>query len=136
MKSVDSGYFGWCAAIVACSLAFVVPAFTGVPVLWYYPLRHEWALEIRPNGLALDWLGRTLWALTAAVLAGALVRAAARRLPAPRPRAYLVWTVWAAMTSLLAIAVYVYQLAHRHPVPEPLPGDRTGLTTIGGDPPV
>ena len=121
MKRTDAAYFAWCAAIVFASLVYVAPAFTSVPVLWYYPVAHTWALETHPSGFALDWYGRTLWAVLAAAIAFAVGRAIAGRLSTPSVRAYRIWAAWAGMTSLLAIAVYTYQLAYRHPVPEPLP---------------
>ncbi len=121
MSKGSAAYFGWCGAVIVASLVYVAPAFTTVPVLWYYPLTHGWALEGRPGGFALDWYGRTLWAILAAAISFVVGRAIARRMSTASPRAYQMWAAWAGMTSLLAIAVYTYQLAHRHPVPEPLP---------------
>jgi hypothetical protein len=121
VKRADSVYFAWCAAIVVASLVYVLPAFASVPLLWYYPVARIWTLESHPSGFALDWYGRTLWALLAAALAYGLGRAVTARLATPSVRAFRIWAAWVGMTSLLAIAVYTYQLANRHPVPEPLP---------------
>lgn len=121
MKRSESVYFAWCAAIVVASLVYVAPAFTSIPLVWYYPVAHTWALESRPSGFALDWYGRTLWAVLAGVMAFGLGRAISARLATPSMRAYRIWAAWVGMTSLLAIAVYAYQLANRHPAPEPLP---------------
>lgn len=121
MNAPKAAYFAWCAAIVVASLVFVMPAFTTVPMIWYYPVARVWALESRPDGFALDWYGRTIWAVLAAALTFPVGLSVARRVRAPSPRAYVLWAGWAGMTSLLAIAVYTYQLANRHPVPEPLP---------------
>lgn len=121
MTRGSATYFAWCGAVIAAAVAYVVPAFTTVPLLWYYPVARTWALESRPEGLALDWFGRTLWALLAGAIALALGMALARRAAPPSARAYRIWAAWAGMASLLAIAVYVLQLIHRHPVPEPLP---------------
>lgn len=121
MNAPHSSYFAWCGAIVVASVVFVVPTFATVPLLWYYPLAHTWALETGPSGFALDWYGRTIWAVLAAALAFPLGLALARRVRAPSPRGFFMWGAWAGMASLLAIAVYTFQLAHRHPVPEPLP---------------
>lgn len=121
MESRSATYFGGCVAVVASSLVFVAPAFVNVPVPWYYPLSRAWAIEVAPTGFALDWYGRTLWALLTLILSFAVGRLIARRLPGASPRWYRMCAAWAAMASVLAIAVYTYQLARRHPVPEPLP---------------
>lgn len=121
MSKAGAAYFGWCGAVILASLVYVVPAFMTVPLLWYYPLTHGWALESYPTGFALDWYGRTIWAASTAALAFPVLTALARRSSNPSPRAYRLWAAWAGMASLLAMAVYTYQLAHRHPVPEPLP---------------
>jgi drug/metabolite transporter (DMT)-like permease len=121
MKQGTATYFAWCAAVVAAAVAYVVPAFTTVPLLWYYPVARSWALESQPSGFALDWYGRTLWAILAGAIALALGMALSRRVGQPSARAYRIWAAWAGMASVLAIAVYVLQLIHRHPTPEPLP---------------
>jgi hypothetical protein len=116
-------YFAWCAAIVASSLIYVLPAFTPIPLLWYHPAARFWELAARPDGFATGWYGRTSWAVLGAAIAFALAWLATTRRQAPSRRAFLVWAAWAGMTSVLAIAVYSYQLAYRQPVPEPLPAD-------------
>jgi len=126
MTRESSAYFAACAAVVVSSLVYVVPAFVTIPVLWYYPLAHAWALESRPDGFALDWYGRTLWSVLSAGVAFGAASVVAGRMPAASPRAFRVWAAWVGMTSLLAIAVYTYQLAHREPVPEPLPAGHDG----------
>ncbi len=123
MSRSHAAYFAWCGAIVVASLVYVAPAFTTVPVVWYYPLSHAWVLEGRPGGFALDWFGRTLWAVLAMAITFPAALAVATRLPSPSARGFRLWAAWAAMTSILAMAVYAYQLAHRHPVPEPLPAE-------------
>lgn len=121
MNAPHSAYFAWCGTIIVASLVFVVPTFATVPLVWYYPIAHAWALEARPTGFALDWYGRTIWAVLAATLAFPFGLTLARRVHPPSPRGFFMWGAWAAMASLLAIAVYTFQLAHRHPVPEPIP---------------
>jgi hypothetical protein len=121
MKRASATYFAWCGSVIAAAIAYVVPAFTTVPLLWYYPVARSWALESQPTGFALDWYGRTLWALLAGAAGLAVGTAVARRVGEPSARAYRIWAAWAGMASLLAIAVYVLQLIHRQPVPEPLP---------------
>ena len=121
MNRTQSGYFGWCGAVILASLVFVVPAFTTVPLFWYYPLTRGWALEGQPTGFALDWYGRTIWALIAGAVGFLVGTALAWRLPAASARGYRMWAAWAGVATVLAISVYSFQLAHRRPVPEPLP---------------
>ncbi len=121
MERRDTLYFAWCISVVAASVAFVVPAFTAVRIFWYYPLRHAWAFETHPSAFAVDWYGRSVWALAAGGIAFALASFVLPRLRKPSARAYRLWAAWALTATVLAIAVYSYQLARRHPIPEPLP---------------
>jgi hypothetical protein len=123
VNSAHSAYFAWCGTIVVASLVFVVPTFATVPLVWYSPVTHVWTLEAHPVGFALDWYGRTIWAVLAAAFAFPLGLTFARRMQAPSQRWFFMWAAWAGMASLLAMAVYTVQLAQRHPVPEPLPPD-------------
>lgn len=117
----DALYFAWCASVVAAGVAFVIPAFTVVRIFWYYPLRHSWLFQARPSEFAVDWYGRSVWALGAGLFAFAMTLGLVARMKRPSSRAYGLWAAWALVATVLAIAVYSYQLAHRHPVPEPLP---------------
>jgi hypothetical protein len=121
MTRGGAAYFASCSAVVVASLVYVAPAFTSIPVFWYHPLARSWALEAEPSGFAIDWYGRTAWAVLAAAVAFAITRAIARRIPDASPRTYRVWAAWVGMMSVLAITVYTYQLAYRHVDPEATP---------------
>lgn len=121
MERRDVVYFAWCASVVAAGIAFVIPAFTVVRIFWYYPLEHRWAFQTHPSAFAVDRYGRSLWALGAGGFVFAMALGIVSRLKRPSSRAYGLWAAWALVATVLAIAVYSYQLAHRHPVPEPLP---------------
>jgi hypothetical protein len=114
-------YLGLCAASIAFSLVFVAPSFHPFSVLWYLPLEHRWELAVRPRGLAIDWFGRLLWATIAAPVAYAMVAFAAGRMRRVSTSALTLWTAWMATAALLAVALFVYQLAPRKPTPVPLP---------------
>lgn len=113
-------YLGLCVAITVFSLAYIYPAFSSVRVFWYYPLTRHWAFEVKPNGLAMDWYGRTLLSTVAGLISFAAAYFALGRWK-PSERALKLWAAWAATAVLLAMAVYTFQLVGRHPNPEPLP---------------
>lgn len=121
MDEKNGLYFGLCAAAIGTSLGFAFPAFSQMRVLWYYPLQHRWAFEVRPAGLAMDWYGRALFASAAGAVAFLIARAIGRRLATISARSFGLWAAWAATATLLAMGVYTYQLAMRRPNPEPLP---------------
>ncbi len=109
-----------CAGTIGFALAFAYPAYARIRVLWYYPLQHRWAFELRPSALAMDWYGRVVLALGLGALAGVLAYVVARRVK-PSARALWLWAGWALAASLVAMSLYVYQLARRVPHAEPLP---------------
>jgi hypothetical protein len=108
-----------CAAIVAFDLGFLSPSFVSVPVLWYLPLLRRWELVLRPDGLAMDWYGRLL--LGGLLGAATLLLGSLARRRAPSDSSLRLWMGWAAIATLLALSLQVYQLVSRQPRPEPLP---------------
>jgi hypothetical protein len=48
-------YLGLCAATVGFALAFALPAFTQIPLLWYYPLATDG--PSRSDRRAWQWIG-------------------------------------------------------------------------------
>jgi hypothetical protein len=109
------------AAAVAFQVGFLLPAISPTRVLWYYPLERRWALEVAPTALAMDWYGRTLLGIGAALVAGGVAWAAARRFPRLTGRGIGVWAAWIATAALFAAALYAWELVFRQPVPEPIP---------------
>jgi hypothetical protein len=112
--ALAAGAIGFC-------LAFVAPSFYPLAVLWYHPLEHRFALEVKADGLAMDFFGRVLWGTLASLIAFAVAFAIGRRLRAISASALILWTAWLATAALLAMSLFVYQLARRHPTPLPLP---------------
>jgi hypothetical protein len=109
------------SAVIGFAAAFAWPALVPTRALWYYPLEHRWALELKPTGLAMDWYGRNVLAALVAVAFAALANAAARRMTSLSPRAHLAWAAVAALAVLASAAVWAQHLVHRHPSPVPLP---------------
>jgi hypothetical protein len=109
-----------CVATLAFALAFVVPSFVAVPMLWYHPADRDWTFEVKASGIAMDFYGRCTWAVLASGLLGAggyfVVRG--RRISS---RLLAVLTVWAIAVAILVMAFVVWRLVHREPVPPPIP---------------
>jgi hypothetical protein len=109
------------AAIIAFALAFVYPSLSPTRVLWYYPLEHRWAFEIQPSGLAMDWYGRTLLAAGASALVFLASHGVARRVRRASSRFFGLLAGWMITAVVMVMFLYAWQLAHRQPVPAPLP---------------
>lgn len=116
-------FAGSCAMVVASSAAFLVMGLIPMHLFWYHPLERSWGLEIRPRGLAMDFYGRTLYALLAGALAFFPARALARRLePAAVSSERLwYWLACALAFTFLAMCLFGYQLWPRPPQPLPIP---------------
>jgi hypothetical protein len=65
-------------------LAYLAAAAGKLPIFWYYPLDHRWALSAEPNGRAMGWFGLTAAALVAAAVGGGIAYLAAARGPLAR----------------------------------------------------
>lgn len=113
-------YLALLAGTLGFILAFAMPAFFKVPLFWYYPLAHLWTFELTPQGLAMDWYGRTLLAAVVGGLSFILSYLVARRF-SPGEKALTMWLIWAVTAWFFATGLYVYQLVQRTPTPEPLP---------------
>jgi hypothetical protein len=111
---------GVCAAATGFALAFAFPAYAPVRVFWYDPLFRRWTFEAKASGLVIDWYGRSLLAALVAMVAFAVVYAIGRRWR-PSPRLLRLWAAWTATACVLAMSLYVFQLARRVPTPAPLP---------------
>lgn len=121
MSKAEALYAALCGAAAAFALGFVWPAFKSTAVFWYYPLERRWALEARPSGLAMDWFGRCFTGTLAGLVAFAIIYVIARRMRPLSRRGFGLWAAWSTTAVLLSMALHVYQLVPRQPVPEPLP---------------
>src|SRR5581483_1229838 len=63
-------YFTILVAAAAFAAALMVTALVHVPVPWYFPLRGDWQIVVKPDALAVDWYGRNLLAFTVAAVLG------------------------------------------------------------------
>jgi hypothetical protein len=90
-------------------------------MLWYYPLAHRFAFELKPTGLAMDWYGRSLFAFVMGAIAFAGTFIGSRFAAGITRRSLHLWASWVATGTLLAIALYAYQISTREPAPVPLP---------------
>ena len=108
-----------CIGVVAFDLSFVFPNLFPARVLWYEPIAHRWSFALRPESLGVDWFGRTLLAMVGGTVAF-MVALALRRLRAGS-QSLVLWTSWAGIATALTVALQLFQLITRHPVPEPLP---------------
>ena len=108
------------AAMVFCwSFAFFL--LHPVPTLWYYPIEHRWAFESEPQGLAMDWYGRTIASLALSALGGGMAWVALRRRPSLSPEIQDGWLGAMIVSIVFVVLVIVVTNVGRHPAPEPLP---------------
>jgi|HubBroStandDraft_6_1064221.scaffolds.fasta_scaffold84353_2 hypothetical protein len=123
MPTKNAVHLACCVATIAFAVAFVFPAFVPTPVLWYWPAERSWAFEVAARGIAMDFYGRCVVAAIASTLAAVATYAALRRFTHREPRARVVtlFTMWAIGFVLVAISFSVWRLAHRVPVPPPVP---------------
>src|SRR4051812_7726049 len=121
MRKQEALFVALAAGAVAFAFAFVAPNLGAVPVAWYYPLDHRWALEARPDGFALDFYGRTLLALAAWAIVVMLTLPIARRMKRISSRALGLATAWLVTAVLLVMLHSAWTLHFRRPIPEPLP---------------
>lgn len=121
MRRQDAVFVALCVSTIVFAIAFVYPGFTPESVGWYYPLEHRWALEVKPNGLALDFYGRTLQAAIAWSLGFIVTLAIAKRLRAIGARMLALFAGWAVTAIVFVMCFYGWTLYHRVPVPAPTP---------------
>lgn len=120
-RTAMATYLGLSVAAIVFALAFVYPAYADQALPWYYPLERRWAWELRPDGLAMEFYGRTFLALVLSAPAGLIAYAIGRRVGRLPPRAADLLTAWVVTLTLLAMLFYAWELYSRRPVPEPLP---------------
>lgn len=121
MQRAQALYVASFLATIAFALAFVYPSLSPTPVLWYYPLEHRWAFELQPSGLAMDWYGRTLLAAGVSALAFLAGYGVARRIRQASRRFFGLLAGWMITAVVMVMFLFAWQLAHRQPVPAPLP---------------
>jgi hypothetical protein len=123
MRRQDALYAAACIGTIAFCVAFVLPQFTEHAVLWYYPLDRAWELTARPEGLAMDFYGRTLQGIVAWGIAVVASLAITRRVRTERlsQRMASLLAAWAIAFVVLVMIYYAWTLAFRLPSPSPIP---------------
>jgi hypothetical protein len=113
-------------AIVLFVVAFMLPMFVPVPLLWYHPLEGAWRFEVTPTTLGMDWYGRLLWGVVAAGVGLALGRLVPARAALTR-RAKAWWAFGALGIVVAAVTIKVVLMVARTPVPLAPPGATSGV---------
>lgn len=111
-------------AVAAVALAFVASGLLELPLPWFDPREGSWSFGHRPSTAAIDWYGRSLYALAAGALAFGLAA-----LLSPRggpPKAVETAALWIAALALAAAwATQAVLLYPRKPPAEPLPSGKS-----------
>ena len=108
------------AAMVFCwSFSFFL--LHPVPTLLYFPLEHRWGFDGTPQGLAMDWYGRTLASLLLSAVGGTLAWVLMRRRSPVSPEIQDGWLGATVVSLVFVVLVIVVTTLNRHLVPEPLP---------------
>ncbi len=105
-------HLAMCVATGAFALAYALPAFVPVPLLWYHPVERIWTVGVHASGIAMDFYGRCLFAAVVSSLVAALMYTFARHLSRREPSACVValFTLWAIGLPVLVIAFYAWRL--------------------------
>lgn len=107
--------FGYLAAYF---LSTVLPT----RLFWYYPLARQFRFQVHPDGLAMDFYGRVLLSLGWGCVSLIAVRLLLRTVPTwGRGEVVHALLVWVVGSFLFTAGLYVFLLAHRVPIPLPIP---------------
>lgn len=115
-------FLAFLAARLAYGLVFLTSALRKSPVPWYLPLEHRFVWASRPDGLGMDWYGRTALSLFAALLAFALVLRLSRiAVWLAKPSVVVAIARAGALVLLLDFVYFGWALMNQTPNPWPLP---------------
>lgn len=115
-------FLAFLAARLAYGLAFLASALRQSPVPWYLPLEHRFVWASRPDGLGMDWYGRSALSLLAALLAFALVFRLSRiAVWLAKPSVVEAIARAGALVLLLDFVYFGWALMNQTPNPWPLP---------------
>jgi hypothetical protein len=118
-------FLAFLSARLGFGLAFLVSAARRTPVPWYLPVEHRFVFASRPEGLGMDWYGRTALGLLVALVAGvgAYVLARRGRVGAWLGRRSVVMAVARAggLVLLVDFLYFGWVLMHQTAAPWPLP---------------
>jgi hypothetical protein len=115
-------FVAFLAARLAYGLAFLVSAMRKSPVPWYMPLDHRFVLASRPEGLGMDWYGRTALGFVAALAMGLLAYGLSGRSTwLSRPSVVLSVARAGGLVLVLDFVYFGWALMTQSPDPWPLP---------------
>jgi hypothetical protein len=121
MRRQDALFVAMAVGTIAFAIAFVYSAFTPESIVWYYPVDHRWAFEIKPSGVAMDFYGRLLQALVAWSIAFVVALAIARKVRSAGTRAVVLVGGWALAATIFVMFFYGWTLHFRTLTPPPIP---------------
>lgn len=115
-------FLAFLAARLAYGLVFLTSALRKSPVPWYLPLEHRFVWASRPDGLGMDWYGRTALSFFAALLAFLLVLRLSRiAVWLAKPSVVIAIARAGALVLLLDFVYFGWALMNQSPNPWPLP---------------
>lgn len=114
-------YFSLCASAAVFAVVHVLAEICRARVLWYYPLERRWAFERDPSGVGMAWYGRTVLAAGTAMAAFGACYVATRSRAAARAAGHRTWAACMTAAVVVSLALYIWGMVDRDPVPEPLP---------------
>lgn len=106
-----------CILLLATSVAFSLTAVVALPVPLYLPLSRRFVLGATAE-LAMDYYGRSLFALAVGAAAGLLAHLVLRSGRAARPSGrpmLLLCMAWSVTAFLFCASLYAYKLMGRDP---------------------
>ena len=115
-------FFTFLTARLVYGLVFLVSAMRKSPVPWYLPLERRFVFASRPEGLGMDWYGRSALAFLAAVLVGAGVYVFAKQAKwLTKPSAVMAVARAGGLVLLVDFLYFGWVLMNQTPAPWPLP---------------
>lgn len=115
-------FAGFLAARLAYGLTFLVSAMRKSPVPWYMPLEHRFVWASRPEGLGMDWYGRTAVAFVAALVIGGLAYGLSKKSTwLAKPNVVLSVARAGGLVLLVDFIYFGWALMNQTPNPWPTP---------------
>jgi len=110
------------AARMAAGLTFLSMFLSRSRVPWYHPLERRWTFEVRPEGFAMDWYGRSAIALAVGLATGGAVFLISRRVDRlARPSVTVAMAHAAGFVVLVDVLYFGFTMATSRSTPLPLP---------------
>jgi cbb3-type cytochrome oxidase subunit 1 len=115
-------FLAFLAARLAYGLAFLVSAMRKSVVPWYMPLEHRFVWASQPDGLGMDWYGRTAVGFVAAGVTGMLAYGLSRRADwLVKPDVALSIARAGGLVLILDFVYFGWALMNQTPNPWPIP---------------